>query len=62
MLKPLISSGTNLVGHADFAKVMGPKANTVRVWATYGNGPIQQVIINDVYKWRLTDIRNLVGA
>ncbi|MGA8883208.1 MAG: hypothetical protein WB445_06275 [Acinetobacter sp.] len=59
-LSQLIASGTSLVGHTDFAKVMGLKANTVRVWATRGNGPIQPVIINDIYKWRLTDIRNLL--
>lgn len=61
-LAQLIQSGTSLVGHTDFAKIMGLKANTIRVWATRGNGPIKPVIINDTYKWRLTDIRNLVGV
>jgi hypothetical protein len=61
-LSQLIKSGTSLVGHTDFAKVMGLKANTIRVWATRGNGPIKPVIINDTYKWRLSDIRNLVGV
>ncbi|MDM1330226.1 hypothetical protein [Acinetobacter indicus] len=61
-LAQLIKSGVSLVGHTDFAKIMGCKANTVRVWATRGNGPIKPVIVNDMYKWRLTDIRNLVGA
>lgn len=61
-LTQLIQSGASLVGHTDFAKIMGLKANTIRVWATRGNGPIKPVIINDTYKWRLTDIRNLVGV
>jgi hypothetical protein len=59
-LSQLIASGTSLVGHTDFATVMGLKANTVRVWATRGSGPIQPIIVNDTYKWRLTDIRDLL--
>ena len=61
-LAELIKSGASIVGHTDFAKIMGHKTNTIRVWATRGNGPIQPIIINGVYKWRLTDIRNLLRA
>ena len=60
-LAELIESGTSLVSHTDFAKVMGYKENTIRIWASKGNGPIQPIIVNGTYKWRLTDIRNLIG-
>lgn len=49
-LSQLIKSGASVVGHTEFAKIMGYKVNTIRVWAVRGNGPIQPLIINDTYK------------
>lgn len=47
-LAQLIKSGASLVGHTDFAKIMGCKANTVRVWAVRGSGPnLPKIVIQD---------------
>ena len=41
---------------------MGLKPNTLRVWASTGRGDLEPVMTSSGAKWRLTDIRNLIGA
>ncbi|WP_269914973.1 hypothetical protein [Acinetobacter sp. HY1485] len=61
-LHQLISSGTSLVNTIDAATILGLKPNTLRVWASRGCGDIRPVLTKNGAKWRLTDIRNLIGA
>lgn len=35
---------------------------TLRVWASQGNGPIQPVRVGRRLGWKMSDIRRLVGA
>lgn len=60
-LAQLITSGASLVNTIDTATVLGLKPNTLRVWASRGKGDLKPVITGNGAKWRLTDIRNLVG-
>lgn len=52
---------TSLVCTKDAALILGLKPNTLRVWASRGCGDLKPVITGNGAKWRLTDIRNLVG-
>lgn len=61
-LQQLINSGTSLVNTIDAATILGLKPNTLRVWASLGRGDLKPVITGNGAKWRLTDIRNLIGA
>jgi len=61
-LQQLIDSGASLVSTNDAAKVLGYKPNTLRVWASRGCGDLKPVMTKNGARWRLTDIRNLVGA
>ncbi|MDV2468863.1 hypothetical protein QR674_07685 [Acinetobacter chinensis] len=61
-LTQLIASGTSLVNTTDAAIVLGLKPNTLRVWASQGRGDLKPVLTGNGAKWRLTDIRNLIGA
>lgn len=61
-LQQLIDSGASLVSTNDAAKVLGYKPNTLRVWASRGCGDLIPVMTKNGARWRLTDIRNLVGA
>lgn len=61
-LAQLIASGTSLVNTVDAATILGLKPNTLRVWASQGRGDLRPVITGNGAKWRLTDIRNLIGA
>lgn len=61
-LAQLIASGTSLVNTIDAATILGLKPNTLRVWASCGKGDLKPVMTGNGAKWRLTDIRNLVGA
>ncbi|MBJ9952448.1 MULTISPECIES: hypothetical protein [unclassified Acinetobacter] len=61
-LAQLIASGTSLVSSKDTATVLGLKPNTLRVWASTGRGDLEPVMTSSGAKWRLTDIRNLIGA
>ncbi|MEQ1260473.1 hypothetical protein KWF55_04575 [Acinetobacter pittii] len=61
-LQQLIDSGASLVSTIDAAKVLGYKPNTLRVWASRGGGDLTPVMTKNGARWRLTDIRNLVGA
>ena len=60
-LTQLIDSGTSLVCTNDAAIILGLKPNTLRVWASRGKGDLKPVMTAKGAKWRLTDIRNLVG-
>lgn len=61
-LQQLIESGTSLVNTIDAATILGYKPNTLRVWASRGCGDLKPVMTKNGAKWRLTDIRNLIGA
>lgn len=61
-LAQLINSGASLVSTKDAAIILGYKENTLRVWASRGSGDLTPVRTKNGAKWRLTDIRNLVGA
>lgn len=61
-LAQLINSGASLVSTTDAATILGYKPNTLRVWASQGKGDLKPVMTGNGAKWRLTDIRNLVGA
>ncbi|KAB0629732.1 hypothetical protein [Acinetobacter guillouiae] len=61
-LAQLILSGASLVSSKDAATILGLKANTLRVWASTGRGDIKPIMTSSGAKWRLTDIRNLIGA
>jgi predicted transcriptional regulator of viral defense system len=61
-LAQLITSGTSLVNTVDAAIILGLKPNTLRVWASRGKGDLIPVRTKNGAKWRLTDIRNLIGA
>ncbi|EOQ63939.1 hypothetical protein F935_01569 [Acinetobacter calcoaceticus ANC 3811] len=61
-LQQLIDSGASLVSTNDAAKVLGYKPNTLRVWASRGCGDLTPVMTKKGARWRLTDLRNLVGA
>ena len=61
-LAQLIASGTSLVNTVDAATILGYKPNTLRVWASQGRGDLKPVLTGNGAKWRLTDIRNLIGA
>ena len=61
-LSQLIASGASLVNTIDAATILGLKPNTLRVWASRGKGDLKPVMTGNGAKWRLTDIRNLVGA
>lgn len=61
-LTQLIESGTSLVSTVDAATILGYKPVTLRKWASYGNGDLEPVRTKNGAKWRLTDIRNLVGV
>ncbi len=61
-LAQLIASGTSLVSTVDAAKILGYSPVTLRKWACYGNGDLTPVHMKNGAKWRLTNIRNLVGA
>ncbi|OTG86105.1 hypothetical protein B9T31_08675 [Acinetobacter sp. ANC 4558] len=60
-LTQLIESGASLVNTVDAAIILGLKPNTLRVWASRGKGDLKPVMTNNGAKWRLSDIRNLVG-
>ena len=61
-LAQLIASGASLVNTIDAATILGLKPNTLRVWASRGKGDLKPVMTGNGAKWRLTDIRNIVGA
>lgn len=61
-LHQLIESGASLVSTTDAAIILGYKPNTLRVWASQGRGDLRPVLTKNGAKWRLTDIRDLVGA
>lgn len=61
-LAQLIQSGTSLVNTIDAATILGLKPNTLRVWASRGKGDLRPVLTGNGAKWRLTDIRNIVGV
>lgn len=61
-LAQLISSGASLVSTVDAATILGYKPVTLRKWASYGKGDLKPVFTQNGAKWRLTDIRNLVGV
>ncbi|OTG82463.1 hypothetical protein B9T27_09140 [Acinetobacter sp. ANC 4648] len=61
-LQQLIESGASLVNTIDAATILGLKPNTLRVWASHGKGDLKPVMTGNGAKWRLTDIRNIVGA
>ncbi|MFU8927812.1 hypothetical protein [Acinetobacter puyangensis] len=61
-LQQLIDSGASLVNTIDAATILGYKPNTLRVWASRGSGDLKPVMTKNGAKWRLTDIRNLIGA
>ncbi|WP_235824381.1 helix-turn-helix domain-containing protein [Acinetobacter pittii] len=61
-MQQLIDSGASLVSTNDAATVLGYKPNTLRVWASRGCGDLTPVMTKNGARWRLTDIRNLVGA
>lgn len=61
-LQQLISSGASLVNTIDAATILGLKPNTLRVWASRGCGDLRPVMTGNGAKWRLTDIRDLIGA
>ena len=61
-LAQLIESGTSLVSTIDAATILGYKPVTLRKWASYGKGELTPVRTQNGAKWRLTDIRNLVGV
>ncbi|MCG2572374.1 hypothetical protein LVY74_02225 [Acinetobacter sp. ME22] len=61
-LQQLIESGASLVNTIDAATILGYKPNTLRVWASRGCGDLKPVMTKNGAKWRLTDIRNLIGA
>lgn len=61
-LTQLIESGASLVNSVDAATILGLKPNTLRVWASTGKGDLKPVMTGNGAKWRLTDIRNLVGV
>lgn len=61
-LAQLIESGASLVNSVDAATILGLKPNTLRVWASTGKGDLSPVLTSGGAKWRLTDIRNLIGA
>lgn len=60
-LTQLIDSGTSLVNTNDAAIILGLKPNTLRVWASRGKGDLKPVMTAKGAKWRLIDIRNLIG-
>lgn len=60
--RPIIDTGASLVNTIDAATILGLKPNTLRVWASQGRGDLKPVITGNGAKWRLTDIRNLIGA
>lgn len=61
-LRQLIESGTSLVSTNDAATILGYKPNTLRVWASTGRGDLRPVMTGNGAKWRLSDIRDLIGA
>ncbi len=61
-LQQLIDSGASLVSTIDAATILGYKPNTLRVWASRGCGDLRPVMTKNGAKWRLSDIRDLVGA
>lgn len=61
-LQQLINTGASLVNTTDAAIILGLKPNTLRVWASQGRGDLKPVITGNGAKWRLTDIRNLIGV
>ncbi|GMA12792.1 hypothetical protein GCM10025882_32170 [Acinetobacter gyllenbergii] len=61
-LQQLIESGASLVNSIDAATILGYKPNTLRVWASTGKGDLKPVLTKNGARWRLTDIRNLIGA
>ncbi|EZQ12100.1 helix-turn-helix domain-containing protein [Acinetobacter sp. Ver3] len=62
LLAQKIASGTSLVSTKDAATILGYAQVTLRKWASYGNGDLKPVMTKNGAKWRLTDIRNLVGV
>jgi len=61
-LHQLIQSGTSLVSSKDAAIILGLKPNTLRVWACRGCGDLKPIYTRKGARWRLSDIRNLVGV
>lgn len=61
-LQQLINTGASLVNTIDAATILGLKPNTLRVWASQGRGDLKPVITGNGAKWRLADIRDLIGA
>lgn len=62
LLAQLIASGTSLASTKDAATILGHKPQTLRKWACTGKGDLQPVMTKNGAKWRVTDIRNLIGA
>ncbi|OTG66788.1 hypothetical protein [Acinetobacter silvestris] len=61
-LAQLIASSASLINTIDTATILGLKPNTLRVWASRGKGDLKPVMTVNGTKWRLTDIRNIVGT
>jgi hypothetical protein len=50
-----------LVGTEHAAFYLGLRPNTLRIWACYQTGPLQPLKIGRALRWRVADIRRLVG-
>jgi len=47
---------------AEAAQHLGLKAQTLRSWACYENGPIRPLRIGNRLRWRLADIKRVLGV
>lgn len=61
-LHQLIHSGVSLVSSKDAAIILGLKPNTLRVWACKGRGDLKPIFTQKGARWRLSDIRDLIGV